>query len=307
MLKIKEPGIYHGVESVDYFADPCPSPSFTQSLGKLLLERSPLHAKLEHPRLTPRPAEPETEKYDAVKAIGNAAHALLIGRGKQIAVGKFDAWTTKDAKAFRYDAVKNGMEPILEHHFDRAQAMVRAARSQIDAVGWSEAFTVGQGEVMLAWCEGDIWFRSLVDWMVSPTRPYDYKSTGLSCAPHSIPKLMSDAGWDFQAAMHERGLDALDPEGAGRRKFRFIAQENEEPYALTCVELPQAVLVMGRKKLAMAERLWSACLRADIWPAYPPDVCFPEYPGWRESQFLAREVAHEERRERIPPDLLAAG
>ena len=32
---------------------------------------------------------------------------------------------------------------------------------------------------------------------------------------------------------------ALDPDNAGRRRFRFIAQENVEPYALTIAELPE--------------------------------------------------------------------
>src|SRR6266702_177650 len=31
-MKITEPGIYYDVATADYFADPCPTPSFTQSL-----------------------------------------------------------------------------------------------------------------------------------------------------------------------------------------------------------------------------------------------------------------------------------
>jgi hypothetical protein len=40
-MKITKPGIYPGVSSADYFADPCPTPSLTQSLCKILIERSP--------------------------------------------------------------------------------------------------------------------------------------------------------------------------------------------------------------------------------------------------------------------------
>jgi hypothetical protein len=285
-----EQGIHFDVASADYFGDPCPAPSLTQSLAKLVLERSPLHAKLEHPRLTPPPPNPEPEKYDAAKAIGNAAHSLMLGRGKDIAIGSFDAWTTKEAKLFKADALAAGKVPILDHHFGRAHAMVEAARPQIEAVGWNDAFTVGRGEVVIAWQENGIWFRSLIDWLTSTTRLYDYKTTGLSCAPQAIPKLMADAGWDTQAAMHERGLDVLDTPMAGRRQFRFIAQENEPPYALTCVELPEPCMIIGRKKIDMAVRLWSPCLRANIWPAYPPEVCWPEYPGWKEAQFLNQEI-----------------
>jgi hypothetical protein len=39
-------------------------------------------------------------------------------------------------------------------------------------------------------------------------------------------------------------------------------------------------------------------MRADTWPAYPPDICYPEMPSWAESRWLEREVEYEERRAR---------
>jgi hypothetical protein len=299
--KITEPGIFIGFDIEAYFADPTPTPSLTQSIAKVLIERSAAHARIEHPRLAPPPtAEEPAEKYDAAKAIGNAAHAIMIGRGKLIAEAQFDNWMTKDAKAFRADAEEAGKLAILSKHLTRAQDMVKAASFQLEAVGWREAFRLGQGEVVIAWREGDLWFRSLIDWMQDTTLLYDFKTTGLSCAPHAIAAMIERAGWHVQAAMHERGLDELDPANAGRRKFRFIAQENEPPYALAAVELTEHWLTMGRKMLDHAIGIWSHCITHNVWPGYPPEVIRPEFPGYAETRWLAREIESDDGSKRAP-------
>lgn len=305
-MKIEKPGIYHDFPIAVYHADPCPKPSLTQSIAKVLIEQSPLHAWHEHPRLGKSADDEEGEKYVSAQAIGNAAHQMMIGRGRDIAVGDFDSWRTKEAQTFRDANAAAGKIPILEKHFARARAMVGAAIERLDGAAFhSEA--PGKGEVVLAWEEGGLWFRTMIDWLNDDLRiAWDLKTSAMSCAPHAIPSLMLSGGWDIQAAMHERALDALDPAGRGRRKFRFVAQENYPPYAVTICELSEAVLTMGRKKLAYAVQLWSACLRADVWPSYPPEVCSPEYPGWAENKWLERET-HEAARERMPTNVLMAG
>jgi len=163
--------------------------------------------------------------------------------------------------------------------------------------------------VCLAWEEDGIWFRSLVDWLPNDMLlPYDYKTTSVSCAPWSLPHLMVDGGWDVQAAMHERGLNVLDPGNAGRRHFRFIAQENKDPFALVAVELTEAVMTIGRKKLDYAIARWRDCMKSGVWPCYPRELQHPEYPTWAERGWLDREVAEAEQMAAPPPgNVLAAG
>ena len=38
-MKITESGIYYDMSSADYFADCCPTPSFTQSIAKIVIDR----------------------------------------------------------------------------------------------------------------------------------------------------------------------------------------------------------------------------------------------------------------------------
>ena len=202
-MTITAPGLYYDIASADYFADCCPAPSLTQSLVKVLLDRSPAHAKLAHPRLTPpTEAEETADKYLPAQAIGNAAHALMIGRGKEIAECKFDDLRSGDARAARKEAAAAGQTPILSKHLATAQEMVFAARRQLTAMGLTSAFFDGDGEVVAAWQEDGLWFRTMIDWLEPDLRViWDMKTTGLSVAPHAIPKLMTDTGWDFPAPM----------------------------------------------------------------------------------------------------------
>lgn len=322
---ITAPGIFHDIDVAAYHADPLPAPSFTQSIAKTLLSHSPRHAMLEHPRLRPAVAEDdEAEKYVKAKVIGDAAHLLLLGKGKRLAV--FDAadWNAsgggKGAKAKlheqRDDAITAGKLPILAKHFATAERMIHAARRQLaehDPELANIGITDGFAEVMITWQRDGLWCRSLVDWLdVDRFDVVDYKSTTLSVAPQSLDHLMANAGWAIQAAMHRDGLDTVDPERAGRRRHIFIAQEQYEPFELTVSVLPESTLTMGRKQLDMAWALWSRAMRAGRWPGYPRVIQHPRYPEWMENRILEREIAHaeeHEERQRAAPaaDLVFAG
>lgn len=295
MPEISKPGIYTDFDVDAYHADPCPTPSLTQSIAKILLERAPLHAWHAHPRLNPDFKPDNDTKFD----VGNVAHQILIGRGKDIMRLEFDDWRTKAAKEARDTAASAGKLAVLGKHYARAERMAAAAREQLELRGLGNLFRDGHGEVMIAWQEraGGFWCRQLIDWL-SPDRLIfaDYKTTDMSVAPHCLGRMMVNAGWDIQGAFAESGLDHVDPANAGRRRFLFVVQEAEVPYCLNIVELSEAALTMGRKRCAMAAQIWAGCFLHDRWPGYPAEIVRPEYPGWAEAAVLGREIEHEERR-----------
>lgn len=297
-MKITKPGIYRDFPTDVYFGDPCPVPSFTQSLAKILIGQSPLHAFQAHPRLyVPTADEDEGEKYDKDKAIGNAAHALMLDRGKTLAIGEFKDWKKKEAQEFKAEAYSVGQEPVLRKHFDVAGKMVDAAIEQLNRIhGCQNAFhmTGGTAEAVIASCENGIWLRAMLDWITPDLREvWDYKTTGMSASPYNTGKMMATAGWHIQAAMHERILDVIDPKGAGRRKHYFVAQENDPPFALTVNDIGEAAMTIGRKQVDYAVKAWAHCLTKNRWPGYPPRIVRPELPAWHENAWLDREVSEE--------------
>jgi hypothetical protein len=286
-MKITEPGIYRGISEADYRSDPCPSPSLTQSLCKILIERSPRHAWIAHPRLNPQFEYDDDTKFD----LGNIAHKLLLGRGKEIEIVQFADWRKKEAQEARETAADRGCIAVLQHQFEQASDMVAAAWSQLAKHDDADAFTNGAGEVMITWQEDGIWCRALVDWLHDDLRTVDdFKSTGMSVAPHVIGLRAEAGGWHVQAAFIERGLDILDPEGAGRRRYRFIAQETDKPHALTSMHMGEHWLTMGRKQVAVAADFWKIGTEGGWWPDYGRRAITPEFPGFKESRWLEREI-----------------
>jgi PDDEXK-like domain of unknown function (DUF3799) len=282
-----EAGIHFDMATAEYFTDPCPAPSLTQSMAKILLDRSPLHAWHAHPRLGAK-ARVVEEAYVSAQAIGNAAHKLFLGRGKEVVIIEANDFRTNAAKETRDAVTAEGRVPILAKHHGRAVAMVKAAKEHLAHMGLAE-FS-GESEVVIAWEENGVWMRSMIDKLsTSRTLVVDLKTSGMSCAPHGIGRMMEAAGWDIQAAMHERGLNVLDPDSAGRRRHLFIAQENDLPYALTIAEMSESVMTMGRKKLEMATTIWRHCIENNLWPGYPTDIIVPDYPGYAEAKWLDRE------------------
>ena len=290
-MKITKPGIYRDISEADYRADPFGG-SFTQSLAKVLLAHSPLHAREESALAEPREDDDEAEKYVKAQAIGNAVHKEILGRGKEIEVLDFKDFKKDDAKKARDGAVAAGRVPILTKHKLVADRMLARAREQLRRHEDKDAFTAGSGEVMICWQEDGVWFRALVDWLSDDLRTVDdYKSSGMSLAEHVLGRRAETAGWHVQHAFIARGLDVLDPDGAGRRRHRNIAQEQFHPFALNVMRHDKYWLTMGRKKVEAAVSTWKAARISNRWHCYPPVSVCPEYPKYAESQWLDREVA----------------
>jgi hypothetical protein len=274
----------------DYHNDPCPMPSLSQSLAKILLDRSPLHAWHNHPRLNPAFERDEATKFD----VGNVAHKLLLGRGKGIIILPFGDWRTGAAKAGREQAIAGGKIAVLEPQYERAHDMVDAAREQLKERGLGHLFdAMGcQAELVTCWREGETWFKQMLDWRSSDGLTIaDYKTTELSIAPQNLGRMMVNAGWHIQAAMAHRGLGVLDPDTAARRQYLFIVQEAQEPHPIQVVEIAEGPMTVGRKSIEMAVHIWRHCMSTNTWPGYPQEIIRPEMPGWFEQAVLDREIA----------------
>jgi hypothetical protein len=288
-----KPGIYRDVTEATYRADPFGG-SFTQSLAKVLLDHSPLHAREESALAEPREEDEEAEKYVKAQAIGNTVHKTMLGRGKDIAVINYRDFKGADAKTQRDAAVASGRIPILAKHKAVADRMVARAREQLARHEAKDAFTNGSGEVMICWQEDGVWFRALVDWLTHDLRTIDdYKSSAMSVAEHVLGIRAETAGWHVQHAFIERGLDVLDPANAGRRRHRNIAQEQFHPFALNVMQHTEAWLTMGRKKVDAAITRWKHSIRTNRWPGYSTRPIVPEYPAYQEKKWLERELSGE--------------
>jgi hypothetical protein len=283
-----KPGIYDDIGEDVYHADPCEAPSLSASLANILIEASPRHAWTAHPRLNPE-HEPATDK---ALDKGSAAHALMLGRGREILVVAATDWRTKDARTQRDAAREKGLTPVLARDYDAAVEMVRVARAELALTpGCERVFRDGAPERVLIWREPcGIWCRAMLDWIEPDGTVDDYKTTSGTAAPMSLGRKAADAGWDVKQAFYERGMRTL---GLATPRFRFIVQENYEPHALAVLELDAEALHYGRRKVEAAVTLWRSCLAGGFWPSYPRIVHRVDMPAYALAREEQREVSRE--------------
>lgn len=294
MREINEPGIYPEFPTDAYHADPCPTPSLSSSIAKLLVHASPAHARYWHPRLNP---DLPVEEFDSKKARGQAAHKMMLGRGADIVViTGYDDWRKKDAQELRADALAEGKIPLLERVADEARLMVDTGRYALGEAGIQLGEGPGVAEAcVIARDPSGAWLRALVDWLQIDSQAKravitDYKTTAASAAPFSAPRLLAGMLYDFQGAFYERVLELVRPELAGRITFRLVVQEVEPPFELSVLELTEADLSVSRAQVRAGIARWTECLARDEWPGYPREVVRVALPPWHSQPWMEREL-----------------
>lgn len=291
---IDQPGLYT-LDHEAYHADPCITPSLTSSIAKVLLRKSPRHAHAEHPRLTPKPKEEASDKFD----LGQAAHALLLHEERKFAVNDGDSWRGNVAgiPSAKWKAQQrgDGKIPILFQQLEETREMVAECRRLLPDAEASEAFDMelGTTERTLVWHEaGGVVCRCKLDWIPNDLKArraafYDYKSTRASAHPDDWSKTGYGFDVDLQAAFYIRGLKKLF--GVEEPRMRFVVQENYEPYELSVVELTPAALAFAERKVERALALWRLCMKKDLWPGYPTRIAYIQPPAYAEQEWLERE------------------
>lgn len=286
-----KPGIYYDISEADYHADNlCDVPTLSSSMIKILVKQSPLHAWYARPRLNRELQPEEKEIFD----LGTIAHALMLQGLSSAVVLKYDNWKLSAARRDRDFVRSVGKIPILEKDWHACLAMVTAGKKQLaEHKEAADAFTKGRPEVTIIWKDDhDVMCRMRADWMHdSLLKIDDYKSTGRSANPDGIERVMDSMGWDIQAAWYLRGLSKVDPRtGPVNRQFRFIAQENAEPYALSVIGIDPTFEWAGQSKVQQGIDLWAKCLKSGKWPGYPDRICYPELPKWAEERLVQKEL-----------------
>ena len=287
---ITEPGIYD-MTWPDYLSDPCPEPSLSCSIARMLCLDSPAHAREAHPRLNPQTVDAHNEAMD----IGTAAHALLLEGLYALAIIDAKDFRTNAAKDQRDAAYAAGKTPLLAARWQDVQRMVAAVREQLaqHVDGGAEMFTKGRPEQTLIWKEqltgepdSEVWCRARADWL-RPAAIDDYKTTGKSANPETWSKSLFYDGKDLQAAWYCRGLKALTGQTA---TFRYAVQETYPPYALSVIALGPDAQVLAEKKVLYALEQWRTARERNDWTGYPRRTCYAALPMTHEAWWLEREM-----------------
>ena len=280
------------ITDADYFADKIlpDTPTLSQSIAKLMLDHSPLHAWANHPRLGNCAEKESTVALDD----GTLMHHMMLGVGAaNVTVIDADNYRTKDAQALRDAALAAGSTPVLAHKFNALKAGSKMMRDRLADAGVDlDLFDAAQTEAAVLWHEDGVACRGKMDKLHVERRIiFDVKKSRnahpMACARH-----MLNYGYDLQWAAYTSGVEALT--GAhGEVDMQFIFIEDVAPYAVT-VGRPDGIMrELGMKKWKKAISTWKECLASGKWPGYATAPVRLEAPTWAISQQMESEMEDE--------------
>jgi len=231
---------------------------FSQSVAKVLLSKSPLHARAEIRK------EP-TKLMDR----GNIMHRLVLGKGKDYKVLEFSDWKKDVAKDARDAARKEGLVPVLAHHFEEysiaaAAIVVRLSDMGIDLDGASE--------LAFEWTEithhGAVLCRGMADHIWLDTgRILDLKIID-NAAPANVERSAATLDHAVQHAAYTRAVQQLRPDLVGRVQFLFAFCEPGEPHDVNVSEPDGVFRELGEQRWIRAITTWAKCVAEDKFPGY---------------------------------------
>jgi PDDEXK-like domain of unknown function (DUF3799) len=278
-------GIHLGIPDAVYHADALsPAPSLSSTLARIILDRSPRHAWVAHPRLNQNYEPTESATFD----VGRASHRAVLGQGGDyIAIpGELlsddGGVRSKEAKAWVADARADGLTPLKPEVVGQIGAIAEATRSHLAACGI--VLDPARSEVTaLARLDG-VWCRARVDNAPSDPRLalLDLKTT-TDASPEAVIRSVASFGYDRQLAFYRDVWEAATGE---RRKVRLVMVEKEPPYACSVVELYDKAndeadwFTQATAANREAIRIWGECLTSGHWPGYPARVAVIGAPGW---------------------------
>ena len=275
---IEAPGMYD-LTDLEYHSDPCPTPSLSSSVAKVLLERSPKHARLEHPRLGGRPP-----RHSAKMSLGSAVHSAVLTKDwdKIVVIDAADFRTNK-AKAERDNANAEGKFPILEKHSDTINGMVNAI-NESGLLNLDEIYGAGSfSEWTMVWTNNGMWYRCKPDRMYLTDDSLtinDLKTTELPATGDGWGRRQV---WEYmmQAAFYRWGASKVYPNiHWDNIHFEFVAQEVAVPYEMQSFEFDHVGQNLGHRMVMEAVKKWETCMTSGEWPGYPRGKVIVETPVW---------------------------
>lgn len=259
-------GLHYGVPAAVYHADPCPAPSISSGIAQIILESSPAHAALDHPRITPGPRSATNKPM----RFGSLVHAYVSGEESEIVIGEYSDFRKNEAKEWRDGVADSGRVPILRHEFYSQRGTISAIMEKSGNGCDNKPFASrGQSEVTAIWKEGDVFCRARFDRLVIDADGFtadiwDWKTTG-DISEAAIRRRIEDSWYFMRAAFYVRGLNALMPSLGGRVSFFWCFVETTPPHAVRRIPLCEAWKQWGDAMASRAILSFGDCLKKGEW------------------------------------------
>lgn len=287
--------ILHVTEAA-YHADPCVSPSLSQSIAHTLITQSPRHAWLEHPKLGGSKERIATRVMDE----GAILHKLLLGAGAQFEMVVANDWKTNAAKAARDAIIAGGKIAILSHNFEKLKTAAERIYKNAAHQGFPFGLPGSRSELAIEFTDyadpykrdRQILCRCRMDQVRADHVIYDVKKVR-SANPKDLAKCIVQYGYHIQKIAYTRAYEQLVPEALGRSEFVFLFCEIEPPYEVVAARLDGYHEEIGKRHWEKALFMWDKLLTEGSypWPGYADGAITLIPPQYVINQELGDEAA----------------
>ncbi|HEY3496827.1 MAG TPA: PD-(D/E)XK nuclease-like domain-containing protein [Polyangiaceae bacterium] len=272
-----KPGLYLDVPETEYHADQLGDDrlSLSVSIAQALVLESPAHAYLRHPRLGGQPLIPSNDMDR-----GSLIHALVLGKGRKVAIVECENWTKKKDKAQRDEMRAAGYLAVTRAMYEDSVIAAAAITRKLEK---RSIWLNGDSEVTIVWDEttsdgATVRCRSRMD-HIAGNNIYDLKIGDAN--PKRFRKgHLTSMGYDIQGAAYPRALEAVDPRTRGRAVFRLLFCEPEPPYCITPVRFSGTLRELGNRRWQRGIDRWDACLSSGVWGDYTDSEVVAEARPW---------------------------
>lgn len=281
------PGFHRNVSKADYLSDPCDRPSLTNSIAKLMVQRSPAHAWSAHPKGANHRREPS----EAMKN-GTLLDSLLFGGDAELVESPYDDYRKNEAREWKALQELAGKLPVKAKELKYARLAADAIREGWAAQGLALS---GEDQLVVVWDEesssGPVRCRARLDhWIADDLLIVDGKTTE-NAHPSAVAKTMVNLGYCVQEAAYVSAIETLMPEAAGRVRMLFAFAETEPPYATLVAHGAGTMRTLGRHYWRRAVEEWGRCLKAGQWPGYAAGETEIEAPSYAMVAFEEETLA----------------
>lgn len=251
-------------------------PAFSQSLAKVLLQRSPEHVFRAHPKLGGK----FRVMTDAMR-LGSLADAATFGGLGDWEILDADTWRGGLSK--RLHEARMGERVCLEHEAATADREANRVLTAVARLG----LTVSQTQLGIAW-EAAVPIRVGGDMAhQQPTlccgRPdavdsrqriiLDLKRTR-DANPRVLDRHIARMGWHIQAAAYTEAMREFT-----EHEYRHVIIAVDE-HDVVPREIAGEYLEAGRRDWHRARIEWAQCLMDQHWPGYVDAILPAEMPRW---------------------------
>lgn len=260
---ITKPGFYDGLPDYFYHGNCCDTPSISSSGARKIVDVCPEGYWAESP-LNPRYERKESKTFD----FGHALHCIFLEPDRFSASVQeldFEDYRTNESKLAKQSAYDTGRIPLLKEDMKKVWRMREVLKAHPIA---SKAFGDGVAErsYFAKDKETGVWMKARPDWEMTKAHIInDYKTTK-SANPKDFPKSIYNFGYYIQQPWYIEVIKQVT--GISFDEWYFIAQEKEEPFLVSVIELKPEAIEFGRKIMRAGLRKYADCLASGKWPGY---------------------------------------